>query len=375
MHENRMIGRSDAIRAIEKDVECAARTDAKVLITGETGVGKEVVARLIHERGSRRGSSLVTVNCAGLPDSLLESELFGHLRGSFTGAYRDKPGLLEMAPNGTVFLDEVGEMSVRMQVMMLRFLETGEIQRVGADCPHTRVNVRIITATNRDLTTMISTGAFRDDLYFRLKVIQVLIPPLRDRVEDIPLLVEHYLAYYCHEHGPPVRQISAAAMDVLMAYRWPGNIRELKNVVERIALGANGQIVRPEDLPDELCLPASLRITEVVDINGGRRGGSSPAMELTARMLLHGESFWLVVYPLFVSHDLTREDLRKVVQIGLETTNGSYRILIKLFNMPDEDYRRFLTFLRKHDCHLPFQRFRVAPARLSLDTSRRVMAS
>src|SRR5262245_51327793 len=161
----RLVGRSEAIKQIEEDIECAARSDAKVLITGETGVGKEVVARLIHHRSARLTGPLVTVNCAGLPDSLLESELFGHVRGSFTGAYRDKPGLLEMAPHGTVFLDEVGEMSMRMQVVLLRFLETGEIQRIGADRPHTRLDVRLVTATNRDLQAQIATGAFREDLY------------------------------------------------------------------------------------------------------------------------------------------------------------------------------------------------------------------
>ena len=150
--EVRLIGQSEGIQLLRADIDCAARSDAKVLITGETGVGKEVVARLIHQRSAARSAPLVTLNCAGLPDSLLESELFGHVRGSFTGAYRDKPGLLEMAPNGTVFLDEVGEMSTRMQVVLLRFLETGEIQRIGADRSHTRVNVRLITATNRDLS-------------------------------------------------------------------------------------------------------------------------------------------------------------------------------------------------------------------------------
>ena len=160
----RLVGRSETIRAIEAEIECAARSDAKVLVTGETGVGKEVVSRLIHERSQRASAPLAMLNCAGLPDSLLESELFGHVRGSFTGAYRDKPGRLEMAPNGTVFLDEVGEMSTRMQVVLLRFLETGEIQRVGADRPHTRVNVRIITATNSDLEARIAAGTFREDL-------------------------------------------------------------------------------------------------------------------------------------------------------------------------------------------------------------------
>src|SRR3954463_182861 len=195
-----LLGRSEAVRTIESDVECAARSDAKVLITGETGVGKEVVARLIHQRSLRAAGPLVTVNFAGLPDSLLESELFGHVRGSFTGAYRDKPGLLEMAPNGTVFLDEVGEMSVRMQVVLLRFLETGEIQRIGADRSHTRVNVRLITATNRDLSTQIAAGAFREDLYFRLNVIRLTIPPLRERIDDIPLLIDYYLDTYGTQH-------------------------------------------------------------------------------------------------------------------------------------------------------------------------------
>src|SRR5262245_27494114 len=215
----RLIGRSVAIRAIESDIECAARSDAKVLITGETGVGKEVVSRLIHERSARSSGPLVAVNCAGLPDSLLESELFGHGRGSFTGAYRDKPGLLEMAPNGTVFLDEVGEMSVRMQIVLLRFLETGEIQRIGADRPHTRVNVRLITATNRDLLSHVAQGSFREDLYFRLNVIRICIPPLRERRSDIPLLAEHYLHFYCRHHGVPIPEISPAAIEALVAHR------------------------------------------------------------------------------------------------------------------------------------------------------------
>src|SRR5579862_1315779 len=174
------------MQAISVEIDCAAKSDAKVLITGETGAGKEVVARLIHERSNRSRAPIMTVNCAGLPDSLLESELFGHVRGSFTGAYRDKPGLLELAPGGTVFLDEVGEMSVRMQASMLRFLDTGEIQRIGANRPHARADVRLITATNRDLLSQIAAGSFREDLYFRLNVIRLCLPPLRERTEDVP---------------------------------------------------------------------------------------------------------------------------------------------------------------------------------------------
>jgi transcriptional regulator with GAF, ATPase, and Fis domain len=359
--EARLIGRSEAIQRVESEIECAARSDAKVLITGETGVGKEVAARLIHHSSQRSGSPLVTLNCAGLPDSLLESELFGHMRGSFTGAYRDKPGLLEMAPNGTVFLDEVGEMSPRMQVVLLRFLETGEIQRVGSDRSHTRVNVRVITATNRDLQEQIATGGFREDLYFRLNVIRLTIPPLRERCEDVPVLVQYFLSSYARQHRSEVSGVSADAMDALVAYRWPGNVRELKNVVERMVLKASGASVRFHELPPEVLRTASSRAPG----GGAAAAKASQADELTSLMLEHAEPFWSAVYPLFMSRDLTRSDLRRIVQVGLERTNGNYRSLVQLFNMPATDYRRFLSFLRKHDCQLPFQRFRTIAARLA----------
>jgi len=359
----RLIGRSEAIQRIEAEIECAARSDAKVLITGETGVGKEVVCRLIHQRSARAQSPLVTLNCAGLPDSLLESELFGHVRGSFTGAHRDKLGLLEMAPNGTVFLDEVGEMSPRMQVVLLRFLETGEIQRVGADRSHIRVNTRVITATNRDLQEHMTSGAFREDLYFRLNVICLSIPPLRERAEDVPLLVEYFLAAYARQHGLAVTSVSPEAMEVLTAYRWPGNVREVKNLVERTVLKAAGSAVRQSELPAEMLRALSAQAA------AAPRGPAGPriaaADELSSLMLDHGESFWSAVHPLFMARDLARSDLRHIVQIGLERTNGNYRSLVHLFNMPATDYRRFLTFLRKHDCQLPFQRFRAVAARLA----------
>ena len=368
--EVRLIGRSPAIQALESEIDSASRSDAKVLITGETGVGKEVVSRLIHHRSARAAAGLVTLNCAGLPDSLLESELFGHVRGSFTGAYRDKPGLLEMAPNGTVFLDEVGEMSMRMQVVLLRFLESGEIQRVGADRSHTRVNVRLITATNRDLEKEIQAGSFREDLYFRLNVIRFSIPPLRERAEDIPLLVRYYSDGFSQTHRVPALELTPDAMEALLAYRWPGNIRELKNVVERIVLRSAGRAVGAADLPPEILrthapvpAPAEVHAPAATDV-ADTLPGTGRADELAAAMIKQGESFWSVVYPIFMSRDLTRTDLRKIIQIGLETTNGNYRLLVQLFNMAPQDYKRFLSFLRKHDCHLPFQRFRAVPARL-----------
>jgi transcriptional regulator with GAF, ATPase, and Fis domain len=355
LQETRFIARSEAMRTLETDVNHAARSDAKVLITGETGTGKEVIARLIHQRSPRAASPMVTLNCAGLPDSLLESELFGHVKGSFTGAYRDKPGLLETAPNGTVFLDEVGEMSPRMQVVLLRFLETGEIQRIGADRAHARVNVRLITATNRNLEAEVAAGTFREDLFFRLNVIRLTLPPLRERVDDIMPLVQYYVQWYGQAHRIPAPELTPETVAVLTAYRWPGNVRELRNVIERVVLKSGGRTVRPVDLPSELTRVSGLPATGTA---GDPTPRSSQADELAARMLKHGESFWSAVYPIFMSRDLTRADLRRVIQIGLEETRGNYRVLVESFNMPASDYKRFLSFLRKHDCHLPFQRFR-----------------
>jgi DNA-binding NtrC family response regulator len=271
-----------------------------------------------------------------------------------------------MAPNGTVFLDEVGEMSTRMQVVLLRFLETGEIQRVGADRSHTRVNVRLITATNRDLQTQIASGAFREDLYFRLNVVRLAIPPLRDRPEDIPLLVSYFLNSYRQVHHAPAADVSADAMEALIAYRWPGNVRELKNVVERIVLKASGPVIKTADLPADVVVRSSAVQPQPHGGNGRAEPlhRASHADELAALMMKHGESFWSAVYPVFMSRDLTRTELRKIIQTGLENTNGNYRVLVQLFNMAPEDYKRFLSFLRKHDCHLPFQRFRAVPARL-----------
>src|SRR3954469_18147234 len=187
-----LIGTSAAIAELKAEIERVARSDAKVLITGESGVGKEIVARAIGAASPRANAPFVPVNCAGIPETLLESELFGHVKGSFTGAYRDKPGKLEMANNGTIFLDEIGEMTLRMQGLLLRFLETGEIQKVGAERIAHAPNVRVIAATNRNLRDQISQGQFREDLFYRLNVIHLIVPPLRERREDIPSLIEHF---------------------------------------------------------------------------------------------------------------------------------------------------------------------------------------
>jgi DNA-binding NtrC family response regulator len=256
-------------------------------------------------------------------------------------------------------------MSMRMQVILLRFLETGEIQRIGSDRPHTRVNVRLITATNRDLSREIVAGTFREDLYFRLNVIRIHVPPLRERAEDVPLLIDYYLGVFCEQHRLPRPELAPATMEVLKHHQWPGNVRELKNVVERMVLRAGTGTVQVGDLPPHNFLSSSRPAAVAV----AAPAAAAPAVQaqadaMMARMLQDGESFWNVVYPPFIGRDLTRAELQNIIRLGLEATNGNYRLLVQLFNMPLEDYKRFLGFLRKHDCHLPFQRFRTVPARL-----------
>jgi len=346
----RLIGQSAAVRNILEDIGCAAATDAKVLITGESGVGKEVAAHLVHS-GSRRASApFVTLNCAGVPETLLESELFGHTRGSFTGAWRDRNGVLDMASGGTLFMDEVGEMSQRMQALLLRFLETGEIQRVGSNERKTVVNVRLVTATNRDLMQQIRAGAFREDLYYRLNVIHIAIPPLRDRREDIALLAQHFVARYASEYRTATPELPPDTLRSLMAYAWPGNVRELRNVVERLIVRVRGRDIAVADLPPEVVL--------------GDRGPAAPVAAQTRadvlyeRMVYGHEPFWPVVYDPFMARDLTREDLRTIVTKGLHETRGNYVMLVRLFNLEHKDYKRVLNFLHKHGCHVPVAPFR-----------------
>lgn len=361
-----LIGVSPAIEAVNLDIGSAARSDAKVLITGETGTGKEVVARLIHERSRRQPAPFVTINCAGVPDSLLESEFFGHVRGSFTGAYRDNPGLLRQGDGGTVLLDEVGEMTLRMQALLLRFLETGEIQPVGGTVNSRRVNVRIVAATNRDLVEAVSASEFREDLFYRLNVLHLRLPPLRDRGGDVELLMQHYTDLFARQHNVPSPCFSREALAALTAHRWPGNVRELKNVVERLVLRAATGTIELAHLPVEIMNAAA---EPLEDSRATFLSHAARVEDLVNRLLTHRESFWTSAYPLFIARDLTRDDLRFIIRTGLERTRGSYRLLLELFNMPSQDYKRFLGFLKQHDCHLPFQRFRMVSAELGGDRS------
>ena len=378
-----MVGNSAVLAELKDEVARVAQSDAKVLITGESGTGKELVARQIHQLGARSHRPFVPVNCAGLTETLLESELFGYVKGSFTGAHRDRPGKLETADQGSIFLDEIGEMTPRMQGLLLRFLETGELQKVGSDRIDRVVNVRVIAATNRNLAEMVSRGEFREDLFYRINVIHVMTPPLRSRREDIPLLVEHFLARFTaraavhngnghngNGHGnvsggrdagdgarpgapvPRTITVSPDVMPVFTQYHWPGNVRELENVMERLVVTGKHDVVTINDLPVEL------RTQLHMPPRAMRERRRTIADELYRRVATEGESFWTAVYPLYMQREITKTNVREIVRRGLQEARGNYKIVARMFNLEDDDYKRFLNFLRKHDCQLPFKEFR-----------------
>ncbi len=250
-----LIGTSPALRTVTLRVKQVAATDAIVLIEGETGTGKELVARAIHRLSGRKDRPFVKVNCASLPATLIESELFGHERGAFTGALVRKLGRFELADRGTLFLDEIGDLPVELQAKLLRVLQEGEFERLGSERT-TKVDVRVIAATNRDLEKELGAGRFRDDLYYRLKVFPILVPPLRSRIEDIPFLVWYFISKHQTKLGRHIDRVARSAMDALTQARWPGNVRELEHVIERALIVAEGATLALDDVRDAAASPA-----------------------------------------------------------------------------------------------------------------------
>jgi transcriptional regulator with PAS, ATPase and Fis domain len=287
-------------------IETVAGTNSTILITGETGTGKEVVARAIHQSSPRRGNRFVALNCSAIPESLLEAELFGHVRGAFTGAVGNRQGRLEQAHKGTLFLDEVGTMSTALQMKLLRVLQEREFERVG-DSHTTKVDVRVIAATNSDLAQMVAEGEFRQDLYYRLNVIPVKLPPLRERKEDIPLLVQHFLSATRSPADPSsAKTMSQEAMRRLMAYAWPGNVRQLENTIERtVAFSAGRTQIDENDLPPEMLMAEAPPVASVVTL-------PESGMDLDA----------------FVA-DIERE----LIQRSLERTGGNKGQAARLLNL------------------------------------------
>ncbi|MFC1708254.1 sigma-54 interaction domain-containing protein [Planctomycetota bacterium] len=304
-----MIGESPAMKRIGEIVDRVASLPSSVLITGESGTGKEVVARAIHDRGDRADAPFVPINCAAIPEALLESELFGHKRGAFTGATENKEGLLRTAGEGTIFLDELGEMTIPLQAKLLRAIENREIQPVGST-RRIPIKARLIVATNKDLKEESAAGRFREDLYFRVAVVEIHVSPLRERREDIPLLVRHFLEKYKRELRRPVQDVSNDALRILTGCAWRGNVRELSNTVERAVIFADGDLVEPHDLP------------------GPIRGGGAPAAtdvsldlgEATRRFEV--EHIWKVI-------DLCEGNKRKAAKVlGIGATS-LYRKIAK----------------------------------------------
>jgi len=361
--ETVLLGNSEATTSLRHQIATAARSDAKVMILGETGAGKEVVARSIHEQSARRLRPFVAINCSGIPETLLESELFGHTRGSFTGAYRDKPGLIRQANGGTLFLDELGEMSLRMQATLLRFTENGEIHPVGSERPAPPSNVRLITATNRDLRSQIDSGAFRQDLYYRLNVIEIRVAPLRERPDDVIPLLEYYLQRASDAHRTTLPHLTESAEAALREYAWPGNVRELRNMAERMVLADRNHSIDASDLPFEVRTTVLRSIVSTPEVKPAETGAAvetpvRSAVDVLLTRFAAGEDFWTVVHAPFKRHELTTQDLTALIDTGLRTTYGSYRALLKMFNLPPSDYKRFHAFLYARKCNLPVAPYR-----------------
>jgi two-component system, NtrC family, response regulator AtoC len=303
----RMVARSAAMAAVFQVALKAARYATTVLIIGESGTGKELIARGIHYEGGRAAMPLVPVNCGGIPEHLLESELFGYRKGAFTGADRNKKGLFQEADGGTIFLDEIGELPLALQVKLLRVLQENEIRPVG-DSKHTRIDVRVVAATAKNLEEEVRRGLFREDLYYRLNVLTIALPALRQRREDIPYLCQQFLDRFNAKMGKRIRAIAPAAMQAMLAYAWPGNVRELENVIERAVLLADDGVLAPEHLPTEIAVPnrdarqevaceelslkAAQRITEkrliaqALEKTGGNRTRAARLLEISHPSLL-----------------------------------------------------------------------------------------
>ena len=315
-----IIGRSESMIDLFKMIETVARTNSTILLTGESGTGKGLVAQATHFHSLRRDKPMVSLNCGAMPETLLESELFGHMKGAFTGAEQNKKGLLEVAEKGTIFLDEIGEMSPVMQVKLLRVLQERRFRRVGG-LEELQADIRVIAATNQDLTKAVADGRFREDLYYRINVIPITLPPLRERREDIPLLAEHFLGKYAEQMGKNVTAISHGAMERLLRHEWPGNIRELENVIERaVALEATPAIL-PESLPPSL------------------RGVSAPRAGGGAREGLPDQGFDLEAHVQEIERVYIAEALKKAggVQVRAAELLGmsfrSFRYYVKKYNL------------------------------------------
>jgi len=331
VYPDNFIGKSNAVKQIRGFIEEAAATDYPVLILGETGVGKEVVARLIHKKSKRKIEVIVPINITTVPESLLESELFGHKKGAFTSATEDRAGLLKKAGGSTLFVDEIADCPPSIQVKLLRVIDTGEMKKLGDDQIQ-KVNVRFIFSTNKKIEEEIMAGRFRKDLYYRITIHKLFIPPLKERKEDIPLLVEHIIQAL--SEGNKIT-LSDKALDKLLSHPFPGNVRELQNVITRAMCRARMQEIEAEDITFE-------------PVEGGN--ATTRAENLYWDMRWGGKTFWEVVYMPFMKRDLDRNTVKQIIAMTLRETDGCYKKSMALFNISlgEKEYKKFMKFLRVH---------------------------
>ena len=310
-----IVGASAGMMTVYKSVARAAASDATVLVLGESGTGKEMVARVLHSRSRRARGQFVAINCAAIPENLLESELFGHEKGAFTGAIGRRIGRFERASGGTLFLDEIGDMSLALQSKILRALQEREIERVGGSSA-VPIDVRIVAATNRDLQAVVAEGRFREDLFYRLAVVSLTLPPLRERGADLDLLASHFVAFYAREHGRPVRAVAEEVFAVLRSHPWPGNVRQLRNAMERAVVMSDGEVLLPQHLPPDILRPASPRTP-------AQEAGEMPLVtleEMEKRMIVRalretGDNLTMAAERLGIHRNTLR---RKIAEYGIE---------------------------------------------------------
>lgn len=340
-----LIGHSAAFSRVRHDIACLAATDAPAVISGEPGTGKSLLARAVHAASGRASGPFVAVPCARLPETLLETELFGCVKGSVVGASSDRMGVLDIAHGGTVLLEDVEEMTPRTQGLLLRFLESGEVHRVGTFGAGTPSDVRILATTSARLDARVGEGLFREELRSCLGASEMFAPSLRERRDDIPVLVDYFARVAITGSDRRAVTFTLEAHNALESYSWPGNVRELRQVVERLVMSARSEVIGAEDLP--------------VGIRPRRPGARAARQrrltvgeDLFMRLVQSGESFWSAVYPMFMQREITRTDVRDLVRRGLDAARGNYATLVRLLNMPASDQRKFISFLRRYGCEL-----------------------
>lgn len=319
-----ILGRSHAMQVVFSTIETVANTTSTVLVSGESGTGKELVARAVHFNSLRRDRPFVAVNCGAMPENLLESELFGHVRGAFTGAHANKKGLMEVAEGGSIFLDEIGEMPATMQVKLLRVLQDRRFRRLGGT-DEVQADVRVIAATNQDLPRAVSEGRFREDLFYRLNVLSIQVPPLRERAEDIPLLAEHFLAQFAAQMRKSVRAISGPALQLLLDHQWRGNVRELQNAIERAVALERTETILPESLPEEVRMGRSPTAPAAPVAARGELPALGDGFDLEAR----GEDFY-----------------RHYIALALERAGG---VQVKAAELLGMSFRSFRYYVKKYN--------------------------